>query len=141
MVATLCIHNSFRGLIFDMGKMTKIDKAKRDAPFREMEDIAKDKNVCDETLIRNYTRTFTLAIRQKKYAEAMRYGDILSSYYRTYDMHSRLLSLKNHMIDVHKQLSRQTKARVADKARIKAGPKRVKKSEAESESESDEVTQ
>lgn len=117
-----------------MGKMTKIDKhrmahdkAKRDAPFKEMEDIAKDKNVSGETLIHNYTRTFTLAIRQRKYAEAMQYGDILSNYYRTYDMHSRLLSLKNHMINVERQLSSQTKGRITDKIRGKAGYKRVNK--------------
>lgn len=113
------------------------DKARRDAPFREMEDIAKDKHVSDDTRIHNYTRVFTLAMRQKKYAEALRYADILAGYYRQYDMHSRLLGLKNMMVDVERQLSRQTKGRIGDKARMKSGVKRVKKAEVVS----DEVTQ
>ena len=117
-----------------MGKMTKMDKqrmtrdkTRRDAPFREMEDIARDKNICDEALMHNYTRAFTLAIRHRKYAEAMRYGNILASYYREYDMHSRLFSLQNHMVNVERQLSTQTRGRIADKVRAKSGAKRVKK--------------
>jgi len=117
-----------------MGKMTKMDKhriardkARRDAPFREMEELARDKNVSDEALMHNYTRVFTLAVRQKKFSEAMRYGNILASYYRDYDMHSRLLSLQNHMVNVERQLSSQTRSRIADKIRAKMGPKRVKK--------------
>ena len=113
------------------------DKARRDAPFREMEDIAKDKHVSGEALIHNYTRVLTLAIRQRKYAEAMRYADILAGYYRQYDMQSRLLGLKNRMVDVERQLSRQTRGRVADKVRMKSGVKRVKKVEVVS----DEVSQ
>ena len=103
------------------------DKARRDAPFREMEELARDKNVSDEALMHNYTRVFTLAVRQKKFSEAMRYGNILASYYRDYDMHSRLLSLQNHMVNVERQLSSQTRSRIADKIRAKMGPKRVKK--------------
>ena len=125
-----------------MGKMTKMDKqrmardkARRDAPFREMEDIARDKNVCDEALMHNYTRAFTLAIRHRKYSEAMRYGNILAGYYREYDMHSRLLSLQNHMVNVERQLSSQTRSRIADKIRAKSGGKRVKKTVAVVEEE------
>lgn len=106
------------------------DKARRDAPFREMEELARDKNVCDEALMHNYTHVFTLAVRQKKFSEAMRYGNILASYYRDYDMHSRLLSLQNHMVNVERQLSSQTRSRIADKVRAKSGGKRVKKAAA-----------
>ena len=103
------------------------DKACRDAPFREMEELARDKNVCDEALMHNYMRVFTFAVRQKKFSEAMRYGNILASYYREYDMHSRLLSLQNHMVSVDRQLSSQTRSRIADKIRAKSAGKRVKK--------------
>lgn len=113
----------------DKHRMTR-DKARRDAPFREMEELARDKNVSGEALIHNYTRVFTLAVRQKKFSEAMRYGNILASYYRDYDMHSRLLSLQNHMVNVEWQLSRQNKSRIADKVRAKSGGKRVKKAAA-----------
>jgi len=117
-----------------MGKMTKMDKyraardkARRDAPFREMEALARDKSICDEALIKNYSRTLTLAIRQKKYSVALEYCDILASYYREYDMQSRLASLKSRMMEVERQLSRQTRGRIADKVRAKAGFKSVKK--------------
>ena len=103
------------------------DKARRDAPFREMEELARDKNVSDEALMHNYTCVFTLAVRQKKFSEAMRYGNILASYYRDYDMHSRLLSLQNNMVNVERQLSRQTRGRTADKIRAKSGVKHAKK--------------
>lgn len=120
-----------------MAKMDKHrmarDKARRDAPFKEMEDIAKDKNVSGETLIHNYTRVFSLAIRQKRFSEAMRYGHILASCYRDYDMHSRLLSLQNHMVNVERQLVSQTKSRIDDKVRVKSGSKRVKKVVTEAE--------
>lgn len=106
------------------------DKARRDAPFREMEALTRDKSICDEALIHNYTRAFTLAIRHRKYAEASKYGNILASYYREYDMHSRLLSLQNHMVNVERQLSSQTRSRIADKVRAKSGGKRVKKAAA-----------
>ena len=121
-----------------MGKFTTMDKhrmARRDAPFREMEELARDKKVSDEALMHNYTRAFTLAIRHRKYSEAMRYGNILASYYREYDMHSRLLSLQNHMVNVERQLSSQTRSRIADKVRAKSGGKRVKKTVAVVEEE------
>ena len=54
------------------------DKARRDAPFREMEELSRDKKVSDATLINNYTRVLSLAIRQKKFSEALKYGDILA---------------------------------------------------------------
>jgi hypothetical protein len=117
-----------------MGKFTKMekrrmvrDKARRDAPFKEMDELSRDNKVSDATLINNYTRVLTLAIRQKKFSEALKYGDILASYYRTYDMQSRLLSLKAQMTNVEWQLSRQTKSRIADKVRAKSGVKSVKK--------------
>ena len=117
-----------------MGKFTKLekhrrarDKARRDAPFKEMEELSRDKKIGDGTLINNYTRVLSLAIRQKKFSEALKYGDILASYYRAYDMQSRLLSLKAQMNNVEWQLSRQTKGRIADKVRGKAGFKSVKK--------------
>lgn len=113
-----------------MGKFTKMekhrrarDKARRDAPFREMEEVSRDKNMSDNALIHNYTRILTLAIRQNKYSEALKYADILANYYRTYDMHSRLLSLKNQMTKLEWCLARQTQGRIADKIRAKAGPK------------------
>lgn len=117
-----------------MGKFTKMekrrmvrDKARRDAPFKEMDELSRDNKVSDATLINNYTRVLTLAIRQKKFSEALKYGDILASYYRAYDMQSRLLSLKAQMTNVEWQLSRQTKSRIADKVRAKSGVKSVKK--------------
>ena len=117
-----------------MGKFTKMDKhriardkARRDAPFREMEELSRDKKVSDATLINNYTRVLSLAIRQKKFSEALKYGDILASYYRAYDMQSRLLSLKAQMTNVEWQLARQTKGRIADKVRVKSGFKTAKK--------------
>ena len=103
------------------------DKARRDAPFKEMDELSRDNKVSDATLINNYTRVLTLAIRQKKFSEALKYGDILASYYRAYDMQSRLLSLKAQMTNVEWQLSRQTKSRIADKVRAKSGVKSVKK--------------
>lgn len=119
-----------------MGKMTKMDKhriardkARRDAPFREMEALARDKSVCDEALIKKYSQTLTLAIRQKKYSVALEYCDILASYYREYDMQSRLASLKSVMMEVERQSSRQVRGRIADKVRAKAGFKTVKKAE------------
>ena len=117
-----------------MGKFTKMDKhrmardkARRDAPFREMEELSRDKKVSDNTLINNYTRVLSLAIRHKKFSEALKYGDILAGYYRAYDMQSRLLSLKAQMNNVEWQLSRQTKGRIDDKVRAKSGVKSVKK--------------
>ena len=117
-----------------MGKFTKMDKhriardkARRDAPFKEMEELSRDKKVSDATLINNYTRVLSLAIRQKKFSEALKYGDILASYYRAYDMQSRLLSLKAQMTNVEWQLARQTKGRIADKVRVKSGFKTAKK--------------
>jgi hypothetical protein len=128
--------------LLTMGKFTKMDKhrmardkAKRDAPFKEMEDIAKDKKIGDSARINNYSRVLTLAIRQKKYSEAIKYADILAGYYRTYDMHSRLLSLKNRMVDLERQVSRQTQGRIGDKVRAKTGVKRVKTIEVEVEVE------
>ena len=125
-----------------MGKFTKMDKhriardkARRDAPFREMEELSRDKKVSDATLINNYTRVLSLAIRQKKFSEALKYGDILASYYRAYDMQSRLLSLKAQMTNVEWQLARQTKGRIADKVRVKSGFKTAKKAVVDEEDE------
>ena len=110
-----------------MAKMTKMDKhraardkARKDAPFREMEALSKNKNISDDALINNYSRMLTLAIRQKKYSVALEYCDILASYYRAYDMDSRLISLKSRMVDLQWQLSRQTRGRILDKVRAKS---------------------
>ena len=130
-----------------MGKFTKMekhriarDKARRDAPFREMEELSRNKNICDEELMNNYSRTLTLAIRQKKYSVALEYCDVLASYYREYDMQSRLLSLKNRMVDLEKQLFRQTRGRIADKVRAKSGAKHVKKAAVVEETETEMET-
>ena len=113
-----------------MGKFTQMekhrrtrDKAKRDAPFREIEEISHDKNISVNALINNYSRVLTIAIRQNKYSEALKYADILANYYRTYDMHSRLTSLKNRMVNIEWRLARQTQGRISDKIRAKTGPK------------------
>ena len=123
--------------LFIMGKFTKMnkhkmarDKAKRDAPFREMDDLSNDKNISDNILINNYSKVLTLAIRQKKFSEALKYADILAGYYRTYDMQSRLLSLKNRMVELESKLSRQIQGRISDKVRAKSGFKTVNKIDA-----------
>lgn len=114
--------------VFDMGKFDKSTKARMEhlrarqtAIYREMERLEKDKNVSDETLIHNYTKCFTTAVRQKKYNMAIGFADILLSYYRTYDMMSRALSLQNQVVRIEHLRRRQNLGRIADKKRQKSG--------------------
>ena len=115
-------------IVFDMGKFDKSSKARmertrarQNAIYREMERLEKDKNVSDETLIHNYTKCFTTAVRQKKYNMAIEFADLLLSYYRTYGMLSRTLSLQNEVVRVERLRRRQAFGRIADKKLQKSG--------------------
>ena len=112
--------------LFDMGKFNKSTqtrlehtRARQNAIYSEMERLQNDKNVSDETLIHNYTKCFTTAVRQKKYNMAIMFADILFGYYRTYDMMSRTLSLQNYVIRIDRLRHQQNLGRVADKRRKK----------------------
>ena len=111
-----------------MGKFNKSTKirlerfrARQNSIYREMERLEKDKNICDETLIHNYTKCFTTAVKQKKYNMAIEFADVLFSYYRTYGMFSRSVSLQNHVARVEDLRRRQALGRIADKKLQKAG--------------------
>lgn len=111
-----------------MGKFDKSTKirlertrARQTAIYREMERLEKDKNVSDETLIHNYTKCFTTAVRQKKYNMAIEFADLLFSYYRSYGMLSRTLSLQNQVLRVDNLRRRQTLGRIGDKKLHKSG--------------------
>jgi hypothetical protein len=117
-----------------MGKFDKTSKtrmehatARQTAIYREMERLEKDKNVSDETLIHNYTKCFTTAVRQKKYNMAIEFADLLFSYYRTYGMLSRTLSLQNQLVCVERLRRRQAFGRIADKKLQKSGGAAVMK--------------
>jgi len=111
-----------------MGKFNKSTKirlerfrARQNSIYREMERLEKDKNISDETLIHNYTKCFTTAVKQKKYNMAIEFADVLFSYYRTYGMFSRTVSLQNHVARVDDLRRRQAIGRIADKKLQKAG--------------------
>jgi hypothetical protein len=52
---------------------------------------------------------------------AIEFADLLLSYYRTYGMMSRTLSLQNQVIRVENLRRRQAFGRIADKKRQKSG--------------------
>ena len=109
-------------IVFEMGKFDKSTKtrmerarARQNAIYREMERLENDKNVTDETLIHNYTKCYTTAVRQKKYNMAIEFADLLLSYYRSYGMMSRTLSLQNQVVRIERLRHRQNLGRIADK--------------------------
>lgn len=117
-----------------MGKFDKSTKirlertrARQTAIYREMERLEKDKNVSDETLIHNYTKCFTTAVRQKKYNMAIEFADLLFSHYRSYGMLSRTLSLQNQVVRVENLRRRQALGRIGDKKLQKSGGAAVMK--------------
>lgn len=121
-------------IVFEMGKFDKSTKtrmerarARQNAIYREMERLEKDKNVSDETLIHNYTKCFTTAVRQKKYNMAIEFADLLLSYYRSYGMMSRTLSLQNQVVRIERLRHRQNLGRIADKKLQKSGGAAVMK--------------
>lgn len=108
---------------FDKTVKTRVErtKARQNAIYREMERLENDKNVNDETLIHNYTKCFTTAVRQKKYNMAIEFADLLLSYYRSYGMLSRTLSLQNQVVRVERLRHRQNLGRIGDKKLQKSG--------------------
>jgi hypothetical protein len=114
---------------FDKTSKTRVEcaRARQTAIYREMKRLEKDKNVSDETLIHNYTKCFTTAVRQKKYNMAIEFADLLFSYYRTYGMMSRTLSLQNQVVSVERLRHRQNLGRIADKKLQKSGGAAVTK--------------
>ena len=107
-----------------MGKSDKSTKsrmehlnARQNAIYGEMECLEKDKNVSNETLIHNYTRCFTTAVRQKKYNMAIEFADKLFGLYRSYGMMSRTLSLQNHLVSIEHARRQQNLGRISDKTR------------------------
>ena len=114
---------------FDKTSKTRVERARarQTAIYREMKRLEKDKNVSDETLIHNYTKCFTTAVRQKKYNMAIEFADLLFSYYRTYGMMSRTLSLQNQVVSVERLRHRQNSGRITDKKLQKYGGAAVSK--------------
>lgn len=117
-----------------MGKFDKTNKtcmertkARKNAIYREMDRLEKNKNVCDETLIHNYTKCFTTAVRQKKFDMAIEFADLLFGYYRTYGMMSRTLSLQNQVVRIERLRHRQTLGRIGDKTLRNSGGAAMKK--------------
>ncbi len=107
-----------------MGKFDKSTKrrlerlsVRQNAIYHETELLEKDKNVSDETLIHNYTRCFTTAVRQKKYNMAIEFADKLVGLYRSYGMMSRTLSLQNHLVSIERARRQQNLGRISDKTR------------------------
>lgn len=108
---------------FDKSTKSRVERlsVRQNAIYRETNRLEKDKNVSDETLIHNYTKCFTTAVRQKKYNMAIEFADLLFSYYRTYGMMSRTLSLQNQVVRVERLRRRQTLGRIGDKKLQKSG--------------------
>jgi hypothetical protein len=104
---------------FDKSTKARVErlKARQNAIYVEMELLEKDKNVSDETLIHNYTKCFTTAIKQKKFHLAFGFADKLFGLYRTYGMMSRTLSLQNHVVSIEHIYHRQKLGRISDKTR------------------------
>lgn len=95
-----------------MGKMTKTEKLRREAPFRELERVEKDKNTNDASLMKLYAQHANLAIRQNDIGRALRYYETLAGYYRAYDLTSRLLHAQGMMVALEKKQKSILRGRV-----------------------------
>jgi hypothetical protein len=104
---------------FDKSTKARVErlKARQNSNYVEMECLENDKNVSDETLIHNYTKCFTTAVKQKKFHLAIGFADKLFGLYRTYGMLSRTLSLQNHVVSIERARHRQNVGRISDKTR------------------------
>mgnify|MGYP001035842658 CR=1 FL=1 len=105
-----------------MGKFTHMDKqrmvrdkARRDAPYREMESVSKDKNLSDDALINNYQKCATLALKRQHLSRAIAYYEILAGYFREYNMHSRLLHTQRVIADLEHRNKKCVRGRLNQK--------------------------
>jgi len=105
-----------------MGKFTHIDKqrmvrdkARRDAPYHEMDSVRKDQNLSDDALINNYQKCATLALKRQHLSHAIAYYEILAGYFREYNMHSRLLHTQRVIVELEHRNKKCVRGRMNEK--------------------------